>query len=214
MAHNYNPVVSTTPPTSGNSKMLYSPELFNEDNGDYPISPLPASMTYPTDGGHLQYFEGFEGAAPGFLQCTLSGAAPGTDGWWEGEFTVMDMDRNYVIGGQYFKLSQAYIFRPENTSPYYYLSTIYYTDATFSGSYSLPEGGGDQKTELQPGDYIVRFVHYNTYTQTVPAESPTEHPPGGDGAQFSVETTETISVMEHTVTIVANETTVQAFSLT
>jgi hypothetical protein len=53
-------VTSQTPPTVGNSKKLWSPDLFNTINGDYPISPLPSVVHYPVDGsGKMSFFESF-----------------------------------------------------------------------------------------------------------------------------------------------------------
>jgi len=65
MAALYAPILSVTPPTSGNSKQLWSPELFDDQTGGYPIDPLPAvPFTYPRNGSdQVQYFDGFQSVA-------------------------------------------------------------------------------------------------------------------------------------------------------
>jgi hypothetical protein len=52
---------SIIPPTPGHSKMLWSPELFDVNTGAYPISPLPATCTYPMLNNQIQFFEGYYG---------------------------------------------------------------------------------------------------------------------------------------------------------
>jgi hypothetical protein len=52
---------SIIPPTPGNSKMLWSQELFDVNTGAYPISPLPAICSYPMSSNQIQFFEGYYG---------------------------------------------------------------------------------------------------------------------------------------------------------
>jgi hypothetical protein len=50
------PITDFNPPTAGNPRMLYSPDLFDTATGDYPISPLPSTITYPVVAGQIPFF--------------------------------------------------------------------------------------------------------------------------------------------------------------
>ena len=54
----FDPILSTTPPASGHSKQIWSPELFDSATGDYPVSPLPGTATYPETLDEFQFYEG------------------------------------------------------------------------------------------------------------------------------------------------------------
>lgn len=55
----YKANLSTIPPGVGQSKKLWSPDLFDDQTGTYPITPRPAAAGYPLDAqGRLSYFEG------------------------------------------------------------------------------------------------------------------------------------------------------------
>ena len=51
-------VTDQIPPTVGHPRKLWSPDLFDGNTGDYPISPLPATIHYPVDGnGKFSFFQ-------------------------------------------------------------------------------------------------------------------------------------------------------------
>jgi hypothetical protein len=56
----YVPILDYNPPTLGNPRRLYSPQLFDSNNGTYPISPLPSIATYPADivTGRIPFYQG------------------------------------------------------------------------------------------------------------------------------------------------------------
>ena len=64
----YNANVSTTPPAnSGDSKLLWSPDLFDAATGTYPIAigSRPNTISYPTDSqGQIRFYEGSQLAGP------------------------------------------------------------------------------------------------------------------------------------------------------
>lgn len=67
----YRPQTSTTPPIPGQSKRLYSPDLFDVNTGAYPKAAPPASARYFADGSGVIPF--FEQAVPwGTIQVSFS----------------------------------------------------------------------------------------------------------------------------------------------
>lgn len=59
----YQALVSVTPPTPGNTKLWWSPDLFDAATGTYPIVSKPSIIRYPGDSnGKIRYYEGSQQA--------------------------------------------------------------------------------------------------------------------------------------------------------
>jgi hypothetical protein len=75
----YRPQTSTTPPIPGQSKRLYSPDLFDVNTGAYPKAAPPLNVRYFADGAGVVPF--FEQASPwGTIQASFSAPNASTVG--------------------------------------------------------------------------------------------------------------------------------------
>lgn len=210
----YQAVTSEVPPSgTGNSKQLYSPDLFDTTTGDYPMATPPSTATYPPVSDKIPFFESAEPVTTGYgyIQATLAGAAGGPNGYWDGNVEIYQYPSMTPAGTLTFKEAQRYEFTPAITAPDYLpdcISQIVYSDATET------DPGGNQKTELIPsGDYAVVFQIYRTYTEATPVQHPPVNSGRGLPATFSETDTTTISTMEVLVTVADGETAIAAFTL-
>jgi hypothetical protein len=159
----YIPVLSTTPPTVGSSKKLWSPDLFDYDTGAYPKSTPPYAVHYPVNGSNqVQFYESNAVGTNGTIQCNLSGTFGGI-AYWQATFNVLTSPGGVFITSCVFKLSKEYGYFPgfESFPPW---SGTFYTDAVGVGT-TMPTGGGDQKISIAPGTYIIRFQDLKEYTE-------------------------------------------------
>ena len=148
----YTAITSVVPPATGQSKMLFSPELFDEATGAYPKAPLPSVATYPPDAqGRLVFFDHAQLIAQAGIRLEVQGL--------EGQVTG---PHGYIR--EFYVFGMRYTLRENNAGG----AIVFQETLDLSGN---PQGGGNISfllgTNLAAGPLLGEGTYHLTVDQGV-----------------------------------------------